>query len=124
MPPADAYLHALSLFADFDGRASRAEYWGFLGVHGTLTAVLVVGSAVLGELAGQAWVVGGALAAVYLTLTFFPLLSATARRLHDGGRSSLLVGLAVVPPLALLVLYWCALPGDPAPNAWGPPPDA
>lgn len=121
---AAAYLNAFVLFADFDGRTSRAGYWGFLAVHAAVSAVLVVASAVVGEVAGLAWVVGGAVAALYLAVTFFPVLSATARRLHDTGRSSLWVALALLPPLALLLAVWLAQPGEPAPNGWGQPPGA
>ena len=119
---AAAYLRALALFADFDGRASRAEYWGFLAVHGAVSLALVGASAVVGEVAGLAWVVGGAVAALYLAVTFFPVLSATARRLHDTGRSSLWVAVALVPFLVPLLAVWLAAPGDPAPNGWGQPP--
>ena len=124
MSPAAAYLRVLAAFADFDGRASRAELWGFVLVHGLVTAVLLIASAVVGELAGLAWVAGSAVLALYLALTFFPALSAVARRLHDTGRSSWLTVLAVVPPLGLLVLYWACLPGEPGPNEWGQRPDS
>ena len=113
------YLDALARFADFDGRASRAEFWGFALVHGVVTAALAAASAVLGVVLDVAWIVGGAVFALYAVLTFFPALSAAARRLHDVGRSSLLVGLVLVPPFGLLVLYWLCLPGEPGPNDWG-----
>lgn len=118
---AAAYLAVLARFADFDGRASRAELWGFVLVHTLVTGVLLAASVVVGQAAGLAWVAGSAVLALYLVLTFFPALSAVARRLHDTGRSSLLVVLALVPPLTLLVVYWLALPGDPGPNRYGQP---
>ena len=116
------YLHALARFADFDGRASRAEWWGFVAVHAAVGGALLVGSAVVAEGLDLGWVAGGVLVSLYGVLTFFPALSGAARRLHDVGRSSLWVALAFVPPLAVLVVVWLALPGGPAPNAWGQPP--
>lgn len=121
LSPAAAYVRAFDRFADFDGRASRAAYWGFWAVHAGLTLVLTAASAVVGTSLDAAWIAGSAVVALYLVLGFFPALSATARRLHDVGRSSWLVALVALPPLGLLVLYWCVLPGEPAPNAWGQP---
>ncbi len=117
------YLRALALFADFDGRASRAEWWGFVAVHLALTLVLLTASAVLAEALALSWVAGGVLISLYLVVTFFPTVSGAARRLHDVGRSSLWLAVAVVPPLAVLLVVWMAGPGERAPNAWGQPPD-
>ncbi len=88
-----------------------------------MTLALAVGSAIVGTVTEAAWVAGSAVFALYAVGTFFPALSAVARRLHDTGRSSLLVMVGLVPAVGLVLLYWLALPGDPAPNAWGQPPD-
>ena len=117
------YLRTLALFADFDGRASRAEWWGFVAVHLALTLALLTASAVLAEALDVGWVAGGVPVSLYLVATFFPTVSGAARRLHDVGRSSLWLAVAVVPPLAVLLAVWLAMPGEPAPNAWGQPTD-
>ena len=122
MSPAAAYLRVLASFADFDGRASRAEWWGFVLVHLGVTAALAVASAVVGTVTEAAWVAGSAVFALYAVGTFFPALSAVARRLHDVGRSSLFVLVGLVPVVGLVLVYWLAQPGDPAPNTWGQPP--
>ena len=88
-----------------------------------MTGALGAASAVVGTVLDVAWIAGSAVLALYLVLSVFPALAVAARRMHDVGRSSFLVALAALPPLALLVLYWLALPGDPAPNDWGRPPD-
>ena len=121
MSPAAAYLRVLAAFANFDGRASRAEFWGFALVHLGVTAALGGASAVVGTVTEAAWVVGSAVFALYAVGTFFPALSAVARRLHDTGRSSLFVLVGLLPVIGLVLVYWLALPGDPAPNAWGQP---
>ena len=123
MSPAAAYLRVLSAFADFDGRASRAEFWGFVLVHLGVTVVLAVASAVVGTVTEAAWVAGSAVFVLYAVGTFFPALSAVARRLHDTGRSSLFMLVGLLPAIGLVLVYWLARPGDPAPNAWGQPGD-
>lgn len=118
------YLDALARFADFDGRASRAELFGFLAVHVGITLLLLAASVAVGQIVGLPWIASGAVLSLYLVLVFFPLLSLVARRLHDTGRSSFWVALGVIPVAGLIVLYWLFLPGDPEPNTWGQPPDA
>ena len=118
------YLRALALFADFDGRASRAEWWGFVAVHLAITMTLLAVSAVLAEALGLSWIAGGVLVSLYVVATFFPTVSGAARRLHDVGRSSLWLAVGVVPPLAVLLVVWLAMPGERVPNAWGQPPES
>ncbi|MGB3542674.1 DUF805 domain-containing protein [Rubrivirga sp.] len=118
------YLSALARFADFDGRASRAELWSFFGVHVAVVLVLLAVSAVLGTVLDLGWVAGSLVLALYLALTFFPALSAVARRLHDTGRSSFWVALALIPVIGLWLVVWLLEAGDPAPNEWGQPPEA
>ncbi len=86
-----------------------------------MTFALGAASAVVGTVLDLAWIAGSAVLALYLVLAFFPALSLAARRLHDIGKTSFLVALVCVPPLGLLVAYWCLLPGDPGPNDWGRP---
>lgn len=117
-----AYLDAFARFADVDGRTSRRAFWGFWLVHAALTLALGAASAVAGTLADLPWVAGSAVLALYLVLAFFPSLALIARRLHDTGRTSWLCALIGLPPLTLLVVYWCLLPGEPGPNDWGQPP--
>lgn len=73
MRPVDAVTHALRHYADFDGRASRAEFWWFtLAVAVAVTAV------------GQAatWA-----AASLGTVALVPWLAVAARRLRDAGQT-------------------------------------
>lgn len=123
MSPAAAYVCAFERFADFDGRASRAELWGFVLINGLVTLVLLAASAVMGQVASAGWIAGSAVLALYLAVSFFPALSAVARRLHDTGRSSLLVVLGLVPVVGLLLVYWLVLPGEAVPNRYGQPPE-
>jgi uncharacterized membrane protein YhaH (DUF805 family) len=77
-------------FADFQGEASRSEYWWFI-----------------------AFVVGGGFAMALLSrpmgglfglVTLVPSLAAGARRLHDTNRSAWWLWLVVLGPIGLVVL--------------------
>ena len=118
------YLQVFGRVADFDGRSRRTELAAFALVHTAVTAVLVAVSIGVGEWLGAGWVVGGSVVAVYLAVSFVPAIAAAVRRIHDTGRSSLLLALAAFPPLTLLVLWWLALPGESGPNRWGQDPRA
>lgn len=91
----DAIRGCLVRYAEFDGRAGRAEYWWFVLFVALVTSV--------GTLISD--VVGG----IVLLLLLIPLAAAGARRLHDTGRSGwwqlfALAPVGFVVPLFLLVL--------------------
>lgn len=95
-------------YAQFDGRASRSEYWWFYLFTSLVTAVA-------DSLGGTA----GNLATLFLLL---PSLALAARRLHDVGRSGwwfLLVFTVIGIPV---VLYWLVKKSDGPVNAYGPGP--
>ena len=118
----DGYLQVFRRFADFDGRSGRRELWSFAAVHVVATGLLLAGSTAVGTLVDLSWVAGSAALALYVAISFVPALAVVARRLHDTGRSSLLVAVGLVPVVGLVLLYWLVLPGDAGPNAYGQDP--
>lgn len=98
----------LSRGLDCSGRAGRREWAGVCLAQGILLAA--------------AWRWGGAaqLAAVLL-LGAVPLCCASARRLHDTGRSAAWLLLLLVPAGGLWLLWWCSLRGDAGANRFGLP---
>jgi len=94
----ESILVCLKKYAEFQGRASRSEFWWFL------LFVLLVGSAL--AYAGETFV------SIFLIATLLPLLAAGARRLRDIGKSAwwLLYLLVPVGGIVLLGFYW-ARPG-------------
>lgn len=113
MGPTAAVTTCLRKYADFDGRASKGEYWGFL-VPAALLAVVV--DAVPGNL-------GATLGAVVALALLAPLLGAASRRLHDTGRSGWWQLILLVPVLGLVALVlWLLQDGEPHVNAYGVPP--
>lgn len=77
-------------YADFNGRASRPEYWWFV------LFTILVGAALS--------VVSQGLSVIFNLGTLLPSLAAGARRLHETGRSGWWQLLWLVPLLGWIVL--------------------
>jgi uncharacterized membrane protein YhaH (DUF805 family) len=69
----DAVKTCLAKYADFSGRATRAEYWWFF-------LAVLLGSAVTSLITLRIY-------ALFSLVTLLPLIAAGARRLHDTNRS-------------------------------------
>jgi uncharacterized membrane protein YhaH (DUF805 family) len=102
-------------YANFKGRASRAEYWWFALFVGLLYVVgLVLMS--IDETVGSMVFVGALLGVI------LPQLAAAVRRLHDTGRSGAWYLIAFVPYVGSIVLIvLLAQKSQPAPNIYGQP---
>jgi uncharacterized membrane protein YhaH (DUF805 family) len=90
-------IRPLRRYADFAGRAPRAEYWWFY------LAYVVIGFAI--DLLETVLGLDGYFGLAFTVALFVPLLAATFRRLHDTNRS----GWWILPMLLLLPLaavYW------------------
>lgn len=97
-PAVVAVLEGLRRFVDFEGRASRPDYWWFF-----LAVALVTGAATaLSEALGAAL-------GVLLTL---PLAAVGARRLHDTGRSGWWQLFALAPFGFVVLITLFVLPTD------------
>ena len=96
----------LQKYIDFNGRASRSEYWWFVLLTFALGFIPVIG-----------WLIRLAL--------LLPSLAVQVRRLHDLGRSAWWL-LLLVPPIFIIggpvLLIMSAFPGTPGPNRYGPDP--
>ena len=91
----------LKKYAEFDGRATRPEFWWFM-----LFVTLVAGAlAFMNE----------ALSSVFLVAMLLPMLAAGSRRLHDIHKSGWwqLFGLVPVAGTILLVILWALPQPDP-----------
>ena len=108
----------LRKYADFQGRATRPEFWWFM--LAILLATVV--AALVDEFA-----LGGhsVLESLVSLATIVPSLSVGARRLHDTDRSGWWQLLSLIPLIgAIVLIVWWAQPGDGAPNRFGEPPAA
>ena len=101
----EAIRVCLMKYAEFNGRAGRAEFWWFF-----LFVVLASGAFLY---------LSEALSSFFLVVVLLPLLAAGARRLRDAGQSGwwLMIGLAPVGGIVVLAYLW-SLPGiDSEPRA-------
>jgi uncharacterized membrane protein YhaH (DUF805 family) len=133
-----AYKHAMRNYANFQGRASRSEYWLFI----LATVILGFLAAVLDSmLFGYGFDAAASPLNLIVNLVHLvPSLSVAVRRLHDTDRSGWFLLLSVLPLVAFLLpsgeeaaifgvaallLCWGALlvmmvlPGTDGPNRFG-----
>ena len=115
------FLYCLQHYADFTGRARRAEYWYFV-LFNFIVSILIGLS--LGVIAGLLNVP----ALVYLVhlwslAVFIPSLAVSVRRLHDIGRSGWWLLLSLIPLVgAIILIIWYCTDSQPGANQYGPNP--
>jgi uncharacterized membrane protein YhaH (DUF805 family) len=94
-------------YADFNGCASRPEFWWWVLFTCVATAAL---QSVSYNLSG-----------IFSIATLLPGIAVTARRLHDTDRSGWLQLLWLIPIIGwILLIIWCAEQGKP--NRYGSSP--
>lgn len=113
-------------YADFNGRASRSEFWWFLlasfifnaVVGGVFSGIAVAASAAAGS--DMSWItyLGNVVELVILV----PSIAVTVRRLHDIGKSGWWYLIAFVCCIGgIYLIYLCAQESD-GDNEYGPVP--
>ena len=107
-----------SKYANFDGRASRSEYWWFY-----LFCILLINSlAILGAIAGGMY--GADILSLISSLAVvIPSFAAGARRLHDTGKSGWrqLWAITIIGVIPLII--WLCEEGSEEANRYGDPID-
>ena len=105
MTPIDWATRPLKKYADFSGRAPRAEFWWFyLLMIVAYFVAMIVDSLVGIELMGPY----GLLTCLIALALIVPSLAATVRRLHDTNRSGWWILIAVVPYFIMGVMMGMA----------------
>jgi uncharacterized membrane protein YhaH (DUF805 family) len=112
MTPVDWAKRPLQKYADFTGRAPRAEYWWYVLALVIANIVLSVVEGILG-IHHMILYSYGPLTALLLLGTIVPSLAVAVRRLHDTGRPGWWVLLPIVPYVLAIVI------GGPAMMAGG-----
>ena len=119
----DAVKKCFQNYANFNGRARRAEYWNFC----LFNLLISLGLGALGNLAGDGFfgtVISG-ISYLYSLAVFIPGLAVAWRRLHDIGKSGAYWFFIFIPLVgAVLLIIWLATAGDVGDNAYGPDPKA
>ena len=114
-------------FANFEGRASRSEYWWFylftilvafpLGfIDGVMLVIMDV------SLDSLLWSLSP-LATLFQLGVLIPSLAVGVRRMHDLGKSGWMLLIALIPCVGIILLIvWTASDGEPHDNMYGPVP--
>ena len=123
MSPLDWATRPLKKYADFSGRAPRAEYWWFylLIIVGYVIATILDSMLGLGQTVGPY----GVLMCVFALAMLIPSIAAGIRRLHDTDRSGwwLLIGLVPLIGAIVLIVFFVSQ-GNQGPNKYGDDPYA
>lgn len=111
------YKKCFRQYADFKGRARRAEYWYFVLYNWLISiAVSLVDMLTLG--AGENGM--GLLGLIYSLVILIPSLAASVRRMHDTGRSGWTLLLSFIPIIGwILVIVYSCQDSQPGSNKWG-----
>lgn len=104
----ETYLNTLKNFANFDGRATRTEYWTFTLINMVIFVLLLTVNEWLGIIFGLAM--------------FVPGLAVGVRRLHDTDRSGLFMLLTLIPILSIALFIMFLFKSTPGENRFGPDP--
>ena len=103
-------------YADFNGRATRSEFWYFVLFYVLLIFVsMVIDISVLGHNPQDKDSVA-VLTSLAVIGVLLPSLAASARRFHDVGMTGWLTLLAAIPLVGLITLYWYCKASDPGLN--------
>ena len=104
-------------YAQFSGRARRAEFWYFVLFQFLLSIGVIIVDSLLGA--------SGILSLIWSLALFIPGLAVAVRRLHDIGRSGwfYLIGLIPIIGGIWLIVLFCR-PGVYGENEYGPDPKA
>lgn len=115
----DWYKHVVfENYSNFEGRASRTEYWNFVLVNVGFMILINVLSGLLFYSTHS--VLFDSLIRLYALAIFIPALAVSIRRLHDIGKSGFWVLLVIIPVVGVLsLLFLHVLDSDKAINQYG-----
>jgi uncharacterized membrane protein YhaH (DUF805 family) len=102
---ADSIKSGFAKYVDFNGRASRSEFWWWVLFTFLATLVLTF--------------ISGIVANLFSLAVLIPSIAVAARRLHDIDKSGWWQLVGLIPLLGLLLMiYWCVQPAV-EPNRFG-----
>ena len=110
----DAVRACVYKYIDWNGRASRSEYWYF--------CLFFIGGIIVTSIIDAVTGLMFAFTAAFYLLNLLPMLFVTVRRLHDVNKSGWWLFLSLIPLAGLILLYWLIIEGSKGENAFGPYP--
>lgn len=104
----DAIVTVFRKYAEFTGRATRAEFWWFALFSFLVSSALGALNVPTGQ-EGMYVAIGSSLAGVWSIAVLVPSLAVAVRRLRDAGRAwtDLFWILLPIAGLIVLIVYWC-----------------
>ena len=132
------FIKCLKNYANFNGRASRAELWYFLLLWSIFYFVVILIDRQIGynfislnDLPlneylpiGKFYSDVGILVFFYRPLTIVPSFAVIVRRLHDMNMSGKWAYSFLIPPVGILLLFYLVKSGDKNENQYGDVPDS
>lgn len=116
------YKAVLKKYAEFNGRARRAEYWYFVLFNIIFAIVAGIIDGIIGSGGSGLWH-AGIVSSLYSLALIIPSLAVGVRRLHDVGKSGWMILISLIPIVGiiwLLILY--IRDSNPGDNEYGPDP--
>ncbi|MDR2048917.1 MAG: DUF805 domain-containing protein [Treponema sp.] len=118
--PLMLFAGAFKKYADFEGRARRAEFWYFVLFNFIIQVVLFVLAGIfaarLENLDDTGSLILAAIFLLYVYLVCMPFIALAVRRIHDADKSG---WFALVPVYNIILLF---IPGTGGSNRFGPDP--
>ena len=132
------FIKCFKDYANFKGRASRAELWYFLLFWSIFYVIVILIDRQIGynfislkDLPlneylpiGKFYSDVGILVFFYRPLTILPSLAVVVRRLHDMNMNGKWALLFLIPPIGILLLLYLAKSGDKNENQYGNVPES
>lgn len=116
----DYYMDVVKKYAVFTGRARRKEFWPFALTNAVIGVVFYILLAATNQNGFIALLSG-----LYSLAILVPSLAVEVRRLHDTGRSGLLILIGLIPLVGwIILLVFLAQDSQPAANEYGENPKA
>ena len=130
------FIKCLRNYANFEGRASRAELWYFLLYWCVIYFFIIIIDGQIGYSflnledlpyneylpIGKYYSNVGILVFFYRPLTLVPSFAVIVRRLHDLNMSGKWAYSFIIPPLGIILLLFLTKSGDKNKNQYGNPP--
>lgn len=104
-------------YTQFNGRASRREYWTF---YLTNVAIMLIVGIICATLGAEKML--NVIYTVFCIATFLPTFAITVRRLHDTDHSGWWILLSLIPLLNLVVFAFTLFDGTHGSNRFGQDP--
>jgi uncharacterized membrane protein YhaH (DUF805 family) len=123
MTPIDWATRPLKKYADFTGRAPRAEYWWFVLLYFVGYVVASIVDSILGL--NPMVLTYGPITMLFALAILIPSLAVGARRLHDTYRSGWWLLIGLIPLIgAIVLLVFFVTEGTKGDNQYGADPYA